>query len=155
MPGRRPPSRTRSATRTAPGRMWRHLGRLAPALVLLTAAAPATAATLRCQVVQGGESRVIEAAPAADPYGFRAFDIRGRFRFKPVIVGGPERIEYIKLYTYYETPQQPRLMHVAKFLAPVLPAKGEVIPLAGTSVLISPRLGREIEYSCALAGDAP
>lgn len=146
------------ASRAAP-RRWRQLwpfpGRLLPLLFSLAATGPTAAAMLRCQVLQGGESQVIEAAPAADPYAFRAFDIHGRFRFKPVVVGGAERIEYIKLYTYYETPQQPRLMHVAKFLAPALPAKGQVIPLSGVSVLISPRLGREIEYSCALVGDAP
>jgi hypothetical protein len=122
---------------------------------LLATTGPTAAVTLRCQVLQGGESQVIEAVPAAEPYEFRAFDIRGRFRFKPVIVGGPDRLEYIKLYTYYETPQQPRLMHVAKFLVPALPAKGEVTPLSGLSMLISPRLGRELEYSCALVGDAP
>ena len=155
MSGRRPGSPAQASAPAEPRRTLPNAGRLLPALLLLATAGPAVAVTLRCQVTQGGESQVIEAAPAAHPYEFRAFDIHGRFRFKPVIVGAAERIDYIKLYTYYQTPQQPRLMHVAKFLAPALPARGEAIPLGGVSVLISPGLGRELEYSCTLIGDAP
>lgn len=106
--------------------------------------------TLRCLVTQADETQMIDTLPAATPYEFPAHDIRGRFRFKPVVVGNAGHIEYIKLYTYYQSPEQPVLMHVAKFANPGLPRGAEIIPLTGVMQLVSPRLGRELEYSCTL-----
>lgn len=106
--------------------------------------------TVRCRVTQAGETQTIDTQPAATPYEFKAHDIRGRFRFKPVVVGNAGHIEYIKLYTYYQSPEQPVLMHVAKFAKPELPRGDEIIPLTGVIQLVSPRLGRELEYFCTL-----
>ncbi len=111
--------------------------------------------TVRCRVTQAGETQTIDTRPAAMPYEFMAHDIRGHFRFKPVVVGDAGYVDYIKLYTYYQSAEQPVLMHVAKFARPGLPRGTEIIPLSGVVQLISPRLGRELEYACTLIEAGP
>lgn len=111
------------------------------------------APTLRCQIEQGGTTQVVNVRPGTNPYDFKAIDVQGRFRFRAAVVGTDQHIDYIKLYTYYQTPEQPVLMHIGKFLSPPVPPAGSSTPLTGEVTLISPRLGREIRYSCALLED--
>lgn len=110
---------------------------------------------LRCQVIQGGEVRTLEFVPVKDPYNVEAIDIGRSFRFKVVVIGDVQQIEYIKIYTYYQSTRQSVLVHVAKYLMP----SSEVAPspdaLTGVNYLYSPVLGRELQYSCALFEVAP
>jgi hypothetical protein len=82
--------------------------------------------------------------------------INDLFRFKAVMVGDGERIDYIKLYTYYQARRQAVLLHEAKYLAPQAQAPAGAGPagLTGLVYLYSPLLGHEIRYSCALREDA-
>ena len=126
-----------------------------PALGILVAAftlaAPALASPLlHCEVEQAGEVRTIDVRPGANPYDFKAIDIQGNFRFRAVVIGDAQRIDYVKLYTYYQKSRLPVLMHQVKYLAPAMPGAGNAVPLTGVVQLFSPRLGREIQYSCAL-----
>ncbi|MDB5951724.1 MAG: hypothetical protein JWR65_3579 [Massilia sp.] len=66
------------------------------------------------------------------------------------MIGQGQQVEYIKLYTYYQTKRQPMLLHVAKYLAPQVQAELDPAGLTGSIDLYSPLLGREIVYSCAL-----
>ena len=126
---------------------------------LTPAATVAAAPLLRCQIDQGGTTRMLEFAPVSDPYGVRAIDINGRFRFKAVVIGDARHIEYVKLYTYSQTRRQPVLLHVAKYMAPVaLPAglpEPSFAALTGHQYLYSPQLERELQYGCALIEVAP
>lgn len=110
---------------------------------------------LRCQVIQGGNVRALEFAPVKDPYNVEAIDIGRSFRFKAVVIGDVRRIDYIKIYTYYQSSRQSVLLHVAKYLMP----SSEVAPspdaLTGVNYLYSPVLGRELQYGCALFEVAP
>ncbi len=119
----------------------------------------AAAPLLRCQIDQGGTTRMLEFAPVSDPYSVRAIDINGRFRFKAVVIGDARGVEYIKLYTYSQTRRQPVLLHVAKYMAPVaLPVSVPEPPFAaltGHQYLYSPQLERELQYGCALIEVAP
>lgn len=130
-----------------------------PALlaVLLTLAAGAGAAPrLNCQIDQGGDTWRLEFSPVADPYRVTATDINGNFRFKAVVVGDPTHVDYVKIYTYYQTARQAVLLHEARYAAPVVtPASASPAALTGYQYVYSPRLGRELRYGCALVESAP
>lgn len=124
------------------------------AAALLFAATVQAAPLLRCQVSYSGETRTLEAAPVSDPYSVEAWDIGGRFRFKAVVIGDDRRIDYIKLYAYYQAERQPVLLHQAKYLPPFA-ASDAPYALTGLNYLYSPDLGRELQYGCALDGVHP
>ncbi len=114
---------------------------------------PATllaAPLLRCQIDQGGSTMVRDFSPVADPYQVAALDINGRFRFKAVVIGDAQHIEYIKLYVYSQTKRQPVLLHEAVYLAPVAGADPRSSALTGVNRVYSPQLERELEYGCAI-----
>ena len=130
---------------------------LLPALLLQLAVplAASAAPRLRCHLDQGGQSQVLEFSPVADPYAVRAIDINGSFRFKAVVIGDERRVEYIKLYIYYQTKRQPVLLHAAKYLLPAVQPGASADALTGMNYLYSPLLGRELQYGCALVEVAP
>jgi hypothetical protein len=110
---------------------------------------------LRCQIDQGGKVQVLDSIPVADPYSVEAVDINGRFRFKAVVIGDKQHIEYIKLYVYSQTKRQPVLLHLAKYLAPVAAAGSASSALTGINYVYSPQLERELQYGCALLEKTP
>ena len=128
-------------------------------LALLLAAllpAPAFASPLlRCQVTYAGATKVIEFAPLADPYSVEGINIYGRFRFKAVVVGDERHIDYVSLYTYYESARQPVLLHQAKYTAPVASQAPGTTALTGEQRVYSPDLERELQYACAVYEVAP
>lgn len=52
---------------------------------------------LRCHIDQGGSSQVLDFIPVGDPCSVKAIDINGRFRFKAVVIGDTQHVEYISL----------------------------------------------------------
>lgn len=76
-------------------------------------------------------------------------DIAGRFRFKAVMVGQGARIEYIKLYTYLETPRQPVLIHQATYRPP-FPVPSGADGLTGEQRVYGGPKERELIYRCTL-----
>lgn len=110
---------------------------------------------LRCQIDQGGNTRVLDFIPVADPYSVAATDINGRFRFKAVVIGDTEHVEYIKLYVYSQTRRQPVLLHQAKYLAPVGSHGPAPSSLTGVNYVYSPQLERELQYGCVLLEKTP
>lgn len=124
---------------------------LAAVVLLALSAGVGAAPRLRCQVNQGGDAWNLEFAPVADPYRVAAVDINGNFRFKAVVVGEGERVDYVKVYTYYQTRRQAVLLHEARYPAPAVAAAGaSPASLTGLQYVYSPRLGRELQYGCAL-----
>jgi len=117
--------------------------------------APAAAPRLRCEVDQGGKTQTIEVSPVSDPYGVQGIDINGRFRFKAVMVGAADRIDYVALYTWYLSGERPVLLHEAKYQAPEARPDPPPAALTGRQYLYAPGLEREIQYGCALAEVAP
>ena len=75
--------------------------------------------------------------------------------FKAVVIGDERKVEYIKLYTYYQSKRQAVLLHEAKYLAPALDSGTGSATLTGTNTLYSPSLGREFQYGCALIEVTP
>lgn len=121
------------------------------AAFLLVPPAVRAAPLLRCQVAYAGTSHEVTALPTGDPYAVSAADIGGRFRFKAVMIGDARRIDYIKLYAYYQGRHQPVLLHAAKYLPPWL-AGGTPYSLTGQHSLYSPDLERELQFACTLEG---
>ncbi len=118
--------------------------------------ATATAAPrLRCHIEQGGTSQVLEFAPVADPYSVPAISINGRFRFKAVVIGDARSVQYINLYTYYQTERRLLLLHEAKYQAPTIQANPARDALTGGNYLYSPGREREFQYGCALLEVSP
>ncbi|MGE5027051.1 MAG: hypothetical protein ACM3JK_01110 [Betaproteobacteria bacterium] len=128
-------------------------GLLFPA-ALLAAASVQAAPLLRCHLSYAGITHILEAAPGSDPYGVEARDIGGRFRFKAVVIGNDRRVDYIKLYAYYQAERQPVLLHEARYTPPFA-ATASPYDLTGLNFLYSPDLGRELQYGCTLEGVQP
>lgn len=109
------------------------------------------AALLRCQLTYAGSTQLLEATPVADPYPVRSVGVGGRFRFKAVVVGTATQVDYVKLYAYLETRQQPVLVQQATYLPPF--ATGPT--LTGQQFLYAGPVERELQYNCSLSGVAP
>ena len=127
---------------------------LAASALLLGSAFAHASPVLRCEVTYAGSTHVIETHALADPYPVASVDIAGRFRFKAVMVGQAERIDYIKLYTYLETPRQPMLIHQATYHSPfTIPSapKG----FTGEQRVYGGPKEREMIYRCTLQEAAP
>ncbi len=96
-----------------------------PLMVLTLLALPialAAAPRLRCEVDQGGKTQTIEVGPVSDPYGVQGIDINGRFRFKAVLVGAADRIDYVALYTWYLDDGRPVLLRRGQVPGPRIQA---------------------------------
>jgi len=114
------------------------------------------AGQLRCEVTYAGDTRTLVATPVADPYAVATEDIRGRFRFRAVVVGTSERIDYINLYVYQSQSTQAVLVQQAKYLPPFArPADGGPWPLTGEQHLYAGLMERELIYSCTLQQGRP
>jgi hypothetical protein len=97
---------------------------------------------------------LVESSPRIDPYGVAAVAINKNFRFKAVVIGNEQKIDYIKIYAYYQGDRQAILLHEAKYLAPIMQTaqSAEISPfqLTGMNYLYSPNLNREMQYGCSL-----
>ncbi len=124
-------------------------------LTALALAAPSSATVLRCQVRYASETILVEARAVSDPYTVAAKDIGGRFRFKAVMVGTPQKVDHIALYAYdMELPGAPLLIHEVVHQPPF--ADQAALPgLTGWNHVYSAQLGREMVYGCALDQAAP
>ena len=105
---------------------------------------------LRCQINQGGESRVVEFEPVTDPYSIKPVTIGKSFLFKALVVGTPDGIDYINLYTYGRTDRGPVIIHETRYAHPQQPVEADT--LTGWVSVYAPPLGRELQYACALIG---
>jgi len=109
---------------------------------------------LTCQVTYAGATQTVVAQPVADPYSVPSVDIGGRFAFKPVLVGTPQTIERIAIYSYMDTPTQAILVHQVKYLPP-FPKSKTAWPITGQHHVYAGPLERELIFSCQLEGWAP
>lgn len=88
----------------------------------------------------------------ADPYVVSAVDVDGLFRFKAVVFGASSQVEYVKLYTYYQTGRQAVLLHEVKYSPPPGAAANW---LFGEQRVYSPELGRELIVACGWKAGQP
>jgi hypothetical protein len=122
-------------------------------LVAFSASAYATP-LLRCHVSYAGSTEIIEAQPGKDPYTIESVNIGERFRFKAVMIGSGEKIDYIKLYTYFQARHKDIMIHQATYLPP-FKASQEAIKLTPDNHLYASDVERELQYHCTLQGVLP
>ena len=127
---------------------------IGPVLAWTSGQTALAAPLLRCEVAYAGTTHAVEARPLLDPYPVPSVDIGGRFRFKAVMVGEAERLDYIKLYAYLETPRQPVLIQQATYLPP-FQATAQPHALTGEQRLYAGPVERELWYRCTLEGLTP
>lgn len=120
---------------------------------LVCCVACVAAPVLRCKVDQGGVVRAHVATPVSDPYAVPSIDINGRFRFKAVVVGTPQNVDYVKLYVYESRSRQPVLLHQAIYRSPMPNTAQQEAALTGVQVVYASTLERELRYWCALQED--
>lgn len=116
--------------------------------------AAVAAPLLRCHVTYAGSTQTLETGPVGDPYPVASVAIGERFRFKAVMVGTEGQVTYIKLYAYFETPQQPLLIQATNYLPPFA-ATTTPYPLTGEQHLYAGTMERELLYHCTLEGVQP
>ncbi|MBB3224989.1 hypothetical protein [Pseudoduganella umbonata] len=121
---------------------------LAPGLALASPAG--NVPHLACEAEYGGAARRVEVMPVAGPYLATAVTVEP-FRFKALMVGDARTILYIKLYTYYDTPQGVRLLQVSRYVSPALPTDRRSRDVTGRVRLYEPILGRQFTYICWLS----
>lgn len=124
------------------------------ALPLCTSAAQA-APLLRCHVGYALDDYVFDYTPTDNPYTAESKVIDDRFRFKAVMIGDAQHVEYVKIYVYADTPRQPTPLLENVYLSPTPQAHPSDYALTGKNVAYSPRLGRELRYGCALIEVTP
>jgi len=128
--------------------------------VFLLWSGPAEAAAhpvqLRCDLTYAGATQQVVAEPVQDVYAVPSVDVRGRFRFKPVLVGAGEQIERVHLYVYMGTAQQAVMVQQASYRPPFLwPDDGAPLPLTGQQHVYAGPMERELIYSCKLHRGLP
>lgn len=109
---------------------------------------------LHCDVTYAGSTHVVETQAVTDPYPVPSVNIGGRFWFKAVMVGNDSQVDYIKLYAYLDTRQQPLLIQEAIYLPPFQSTPSPYL-LTGTQHLYAGPVERELMYSCTLQGVQP
>ena len=129
----------------------RHLPWLTCLATLLTAPALHAAPLLHCEMTYAGSTQTLEAAAVADPYSVQSVDVGGRFWFKAVMVGKANEVDYIKLYAYLDTRNQPVLVQQATYLPPFVKGRS----LTGKQFVYAGPVERELQYDCALREAKP
>lgn len=113
-------------------------------LAVLSLPAVAQAETVACHVTYGGETRLIEAAPAATPYTVPTLGIGSYFLFKLIF----EARTAIKTYVYADLESGPVPLHQATFSYP--PRNTGQHGFSGLHFVYEPVRDGELEYWCEL-----
>lgn len=111
-------------------------------------------ALLHCEVRACNQIVSVRTRATDNPYVIPAIPIGESFRFKAVMIGDKERIEYIKLYSYYYRQGEYPLLHQASYPQPPAAASSSAAKhFTGQVTLYSPKLERELSYQCSLLED--
>ena len=121
---------------------------VAAALVLATLALPAHAASVACHLTYGGETRIVEAAPVADPYTVPTVSLGSYFLFRLVFRDQPADLAGIKLTAYADRDEGPTPIHQAAY--PYPPSSAAVHGFTGLNFVYEPVRDGELRYWCEL-----
>lgn len=125
---------------------------LAAGLLALAASAAAQGETVACHLTYGGETRLVEAAPAASPYAVAPVAIGSYFLFRIVFRTEPVDLAGIKLYAYADRDGGPQLIHQASHAYPA--ANRGADGFTGRHRVYEPVRDGELQYWCELKGGA-
>lgn len=119
---------------------------------------PSAFPELLCALRVAGHTQLVRSPLAADPYAPRAADVRGRFRFKAVLLGQSMQAAHATVtVTDTEAEEGPAVLQQVSWPAPSTDAVGLLTDadawaprLSGWQRVYSPYLGRELTWGCAL-----
>lgn len=103
-----------------------------------------------CTVTYGGEARRLEFPATANPYGVKAVDVAGRFRFKASYVREPWSAAAVNVYAYQQADDGDVLLQEGKYGPPFSLAGRGRYGFTGRQLVYS-RQQRELEYWCELS----
>jgi hypothetical protein len=115
--------------------------------LLLAAAAPAFADSVKCNIIYGGENFTVSAQPTDDPYTVKAEKIGRYFEFKVSYVTAPRQFSALSIYVYGISTGDPVLIHQAKFPVDIANAPGPW-GFTGFHYVYEPSKSSEIQYWC-------
>jgi hypothetical protein len=124
----------------------RALAKLAAALSLSLLTLPAHAASVACHLTYGGETRIVEVAPVADPYTAPLISLGSYFLFRIDFRDQPADLAGIKLTTYANRDEGPTIIHQATHPYPPPPAA--VNGFSGRNFVYEPVRDGELQYWC-------
>ena len=127
--------------------------------------APVNPPELLCALRVAGHTQLVRSALTADPYGPQGVDVRGRFRFKAVLLGEGHSAPYATVtVTDTEAEEGPTVLQQASWPG-VATGQDDLLTdadawaprLSGWQRVYSPYLGRELTWGCAVvrAGATP
>jgi hypothetical protein len=103
-----------------------------------------------CTVTYGGEAQRLEFPATTAPYGVKAVDVAGRFRFKAIYVREPWSAAAINVYAYRQAASGDVLLQEGKYGPASSRASEPRYGFTGRQLLYSPEQ-RELEYWCELS----
>ena len=108
-------------------------------------ALPAFAQRLQCEIYERDQLHMVDSPMLTSAYIAYAHDY-AHFRFKPVVVSQDGALSYVKIHVYYQTRNQPVLMHMTMYTPPFVFGPS----LTGVQTVYSPDKGRPFTYDCRL-----
>jgi hypothetical protein len=106
---------------------------------------PASAQLLQCEIYERDQLHIVDSPMLSSAYIAYAHDY-AHFRFKPVVVSEDGALSYVKIHVYYQTRNQPVLMHMTMYTPPFVFGPS----LTGVQTVYSPDKGRPFTYDCHL-----
>lgn len=118
--------------------------------IALAQEAPAEAPNLECTVEEGGMRQTVDVAASASPYVAPDIPIQRYFRFRAVLHGQSPDAMTATVSVWADLADHHLLLQQQTW--PVPPASGPIArrALTGLVQVYSPRLGRELTYTCDL-----
>ncbi len=117
-------------------------------LSLALFAAASLAQTVACHLTYGGETRVVETAPASSPYVGTPSAIGSFFLFRIVFMREPADLARINLYTHADLDDAPIPLHQASHPYPV--SNRERYGFTGLQRVYEPKRESELVYWCEI-----
>ncbi len=117
-------------------------------LSIVLFAAASLAQTVACHLTYGGETRVVEAAPASSPYVGTPSTIGSFFLFRIVFMREPADLARINLYTHADLDDAPIPLHQANHPYPV--SNRERYGFTGLQRVYEPKRESELVYWCEI-----
>jgi hypothetical protein len=121
---------------------------LVVAVLLGALACPAHAAQVACHLTYGGETRIVEAEPTADPYAVRAVPFGSYFLFRIVFRDQPADLAGIKFTVFADRDEGPTPIHQANHAYP--PRAAAVHGFTGLNFVYEPVRDGELQYWCEI-----
>lgn len=125
------------------------LSGLAAGLFALGAGAASADEQVACHLTYGGENTVHYAAPVSTPYDVAPIQVGSYFLFRVVFEKEPAALAAIKIYTYADQEDGPRLIQQSTYPYPPALPGNTPFGFTGQQAVYEPLRDGELQYWCA------